>query len=127
MKTTVKAVILSVLAMLAFSALPSDAAKTFESRVVKQLGDNTYLIESGIKGGNKGFCPNEIVPVYRKVDFGRPIKGMQSVNTINEVGDIKVLSYVGDRDFRAQVVSGSVQVGDTAKKVGVYCAGLSGR
>lgn len=127
MKSTVKAIILSVAGLLAFSALPSDAAKTFESRVVKQLGDNTYLIESGIKDGIKGFCPNEIVPVYRKVDFGRPIKGIQSVNTINEVGDIKVLSYVGDRDFRAQVVSGSVQVGDTAKKVGVYCAGLSDR
>lgn len=125
MRTTAKMFIVSLMGLLTLSALPAFAAKTFESKVVRQLGDNMYLIRAGGGDGAKGFCQNDVIPVYREVAHGWPIKGMQQIKTVNEVGDVRILSHVSGRDFNAQLVDGSVQVGDTAKKVGVYCADAS--
>ncbi len=121
MKTIVKILALSTFGLLAISPLAVYADKTFKSEVVKKSGDNLYLFKSGTRDVKKDFCLNDVVPVYREVAYGWPIKGWGEVKSINEVGKIKILSYVGDHDFEAQVVNGSVRAGDVAEKVGDSC------
>ena len=121
MKTMVNIFILSIFGMLAISALPAYAAKTFKSEVVKMSGDNLYLFHSGTQDVKKEFCLNDVIPVYREVAKGWPIRGYGGFVSHREVGEIKILSYAGDHSFNAQVVDGSVQVGDVAEKVGSNC------
>ncbi len=121
MKTTVKIIVLSIFGLLAVSPLSVYAAKTFKSEVVKQTGDNLYIFRSGTQDVKKDFCLNDVIPVYREAAYGWPIKGYGEVKTTSEVGEIKVLSYLGNHDFEAQVVNGSLHAGDVAEKVGDSC------
>src|SRR5512135_2077921 len=121
MNTMVNILILSIFAMLAISPLPAYAAKTFKSEVVTKSGDNLYLFHSGTQDVKKEFCLNDVIPVYREVAYGWPIRGYGEMKSLEEVGEIKILSYAGDHDFNAQIVDGSVQAGDVAKKVGANC------
>lgn len=121
MKNMARILMLSVIGMLAISSLPAYAVKTFKSEAVNKSGENMYLFSSSAQDVKKEFCLNDVIPVYRKVSYGWPVRGYGEVQTFNEVGKIKISSYVGERDFKAQVVDGSVRVGDVAKKVGAYC------
>jgi hypothetical protein len=121
MKTMVRILILSIFGMLAVSPLPVYAAKIFKSEVIKKSGDNLYVFHSVKQDVKNEFCLNDVIPVYREVAYGWPIRGYGEVKTRNEVGEIKILSYLGDHDIQAQVVDGSVQVGDVAEKEGSYC------
>lgn len=121
MKTMVKILALSIFGVLAVSPLAAYAAMTYKSEVVKKSGDNLYIFESGTQDVKKDFCLNDVIPVYHEAAYGWPIKGYGEVKTTSEVGEIKVLSYVGNHNFEAQVVNGSVQAGDIAEKVGDSC------
>lgn len=121
MKAIVKILVLSSFGLLAISPLATYAAKTFKSEAVRESGDNQYLFRSGTQDVKNDFCLNDVVPVYRESAYGWPIKGYGAVKSHGEVGEIKILSYVGDHDFEAKVVSGSVKAGDVAEKVGEGC------
>ncbi len=121
MKTLVRLLILSVFGTLAISPLPAYAAKTFKSEAVRKTGDNSYLFDSGTRDAKNEFCLNDVIPVYREVDHGWAIRGYGEVQSREQVGDIQISSYVGNKDFVARVVDGSVQPGDVAEKVGTSC------
>jgi hypothetical protein len=122
MKIMLKVLVLSFFGMLAISPLSVYAKEKFKSEVVMKTGDKVHLFHSGTEAVKKVFCLNDIIPVYREVATGyKPVKEAEQVKTLKEVGKIKVLSYVGDHYFEAQVVEGSVKVGDVAKKEGAYC------
>ncbi len=121
MKTMVGILILSVFGILPISPLPAYAAKTFKSEAVRMTDDNFYLFGSGTQDVKKEFCLNDVIPVYRQEAYGWPIRGYGELQTVKEVGKIKVSSYVGNRNYKAQVVEGSVQPGDLAEKTGSSC------
>ena len=122
MKRLIGTVIISVFLALAASPLPASAAKTFRGEAVKQSGDNVYLFEGSSQDVRKEFCLNDVIPVYRDVFHGYTFRGSYGrIASLEQVASIKVLSHVDDRHFNAQVVDGSVKVGDVAKKEGVYC------
>ncbi len=121
MKTFVRTLILSVFVTLAITQLPVYAAKTFQSEAVKKSGDGVYLFDSGSQDVKKEFCLNDVVPVYRKVFYGYNFKNYEALRSTQQVASVKILSYVGDQYFNAQVVDGSLQTGDEAKKAGASC------
>lgn len=55
----------------------------------------------------KEIAINEVLPVYR-------ISGKTSQE--KEVGAVKVLSFIGEHYFEAEIVKGEIKVGDIAKK-----------
>ncbi len=120
MKTLVRVLILSVFGTLAISPLPVYAAKTFKSEAVKKSGESEYLF-SGSRNVKDEFCLNDVIPVYREVDHGWAIRGYGEFRSREQVGDVKISSYVGNQDFNAQVVDGSVQPGDIAERTGNSC------
>ena len=121
MNTLVRALIVSVFASLAISPLPVYAAKTFVSEAVKTSGENIYLFDSGSQDVKKEFCLNDTVPVYRDVFHGFNFKGYEPLRSREQVASVRILSYVGDQYFNAQVMNGSVRTGDEAQKEGAYC------
>jgi hypothetical protein len=121
MKTLIGILILSVFGAIAISPLTAYASKTFKSEAVQKTGDDSYLFGSGTQDVTKEFCLNDIVPVYRDVAHGWAIKGYGEVQSRDKVGDIKISSYIGNQNFRAQVMDGSVQPGDMAIKEGASC------
>lgn len=93
-----------------------------KGRVVMKAGDKIHLFHSGTGDVRKEICLNDVIPVYRESTTGfTPQKVYQQVKTTKEVGKVKVLSYVGDHYFEAQVVEGTARVGDVAAKKGAYC------
>ncbi len=121
MKKMVKVLILSSFGLLAISTSALYAAKTFKSDAVKQSGENSYLFHSGTQDIKNDFCLNDVVPVYREAAHGWPVRGYGETKSLEKVGEIKVLAYVDNHDFSAQVVNGSVRSGDVAEKVGDSC------
>lgn len=84
------------------------------SEVMMKAGDKLHLFHSGTADVRKEICLQDVLPVYRERMTG-------GHTTIKEVGKVKVLNYVGDHYFEAQVVEGEVKVGDVAKKATASC------
>jgi hypothetical protein len=90
------------------------AQEKIKSEVVMKTGNKLHLFHSGTADVKKDICLNDIIPVYRETQTG----GHQA---IEEVGQVKVLSYSGKHYFEAEVVKGEIKVGDIAEKKGAYC------
>lgn len=90
------------------------AEKKAKSEVVMKVGNKVHLFHSGTADVKKEICLNDVVAVYRETGGA---KNPQS----KEVGKVKVLSYVGEHYFEAEVVSGEIRVGDIAKKESASC------
>jgi hypothetical protein len=119
--------LITVVSLLVFSALAAtpvavNAAEKVKSKVVMKEGNKVHLFHSGTKLVKKEICLNDVIPVYRESAVGyRSLKGADQVKNLKEVGKVKVLSYVGDHYFEAEIVEGEVMSGDLAKKEGAYC------
>lgn len=122
MKTILTAVALLVFSALAVSPMAVYAAEKVKSEVVMKEGNIVHLFHSGTEVAKKVICLNDVISVYREVPVGyKPVKGADQTKTLKEVGKVKVLSYVGDHYFEAEIVKGNVRPGDVAKKEGTYC------
>lgn len=105
-------VILSVFMIAPITA--GAAEKKVKSEVVMKVGNNVHLFHSGTADVKKEICLNDVVTVYREIG------GAKNPTTI-EVGQVKVLSYVDDHYFEAEVVKGEVKPGDIARKESAAC------
>ena len=124
MKRLVETLVLLMFAAGVISPLAVYAAEEVKTKteVVMKSGAMVHLFYSGTEDIRKDICINDVIPVYRETTTGfRPVKEYQKVKTPKEVGKVKVLSYIGDHYFMAQVVEGSIKVGDIAAKKGAYC------
>lgn len=105
-------VILSVFMIAPITA--GAAEKKVKSEVVMKVGNKVHLFHSGTADVKKEICLNDVVTVYREIG------GAKNPTTI-EVGQVKVLSYVDDHYFEAEVVKGEVKPGDIARKESAAC------
>jgi hypothetical protein len=64
------------------------------------------LFQSGTRDVKKAININDALPVYRE----------NKSHKLEEVGKIKVLSYVGEDYLKGEVVEGEIKAGDIAKK-----------
>lgn len=90
------------------------AEKKVSSEVVMKTGAKVHLFHSGTADVKKEICLNDVIPVYRETMGGGHTQ-------VKEVGKVKVLSYVGEHYFEAEVASGEIRVGDIAKKESASC------
>jgi len=79
---------------------------------VREKGETVCLFQSGTADIRKTIIVGDILLVYRE----------GGNRELEEVGKIKVLSYVGEDYIKGEVLEGRVQTGDVAKKGNV--AGL---
>ena len=122
MKKLITVVAILVFSALAVSPVVVNAAQNVKSKVVMKEGNKVHLFHSGTELVKKEICLNDVIPVYRDVPVGyRALKGADQMKNLKEVGKVKVLSYVGDHYFEAEIVDGEVMSGDVAKKSGAYC------
>lgn len=122
MKNLLRVVMLLVFSAVAVTPMAAYAAGKVKSEVVMKEGNKVHLFHSGTQEVKKEVCLNDVIPVYRDVPTGyRTAKAADQVKTLKEVGKVKVLSYLGDHYFEAQVVEGQVRAGDVVKKDAAYC------
>jgi len=105
----------AVLSIIVAMPLTGEAAeKKIKNEIIMKVGNKVHLFHSGTADVKKEICLNDVVTVYRESGGA---KNPQS----KEVGKVKVLSYVGEHYFEAEVVGGEVKVGDIAKKESASC------
>jgi len=93
--------------------IKADAAeRKAKSEVVMKMGSKVHLFHSGPAEASKEISIGEVISVYRQATRTGQAK---------EVGQVKVLSFIGDHYFEAEVVKGDIKVGDIAKStLGAY-------
>jgi hypothetical protein len=81
---------------------------------VLNIGDQTSFLYSGTDGVKNVICAGETIPVFKE-------SHVLGLTKRTEVGAVKVLSYMGDHRFMAQVVEGRLTNGDIALKESATC------
>ena len=114
MRRIFNVLVLFLFAIAVISPVAAFAKEKVKSEVVMLEGKKLHLFHSGTADVKKDICVNDVIPVYRETPAGSHIN-------VREVGQVKVLSYVGEHYFEAVVVKGEIKVGDVAKKEGAYC------
>lgn len=99
--------LLSLVVVFAIPALSQAADKNVKSEVVMKMGNKLHLFHSGKVDAQKEIAIGDVITVYREI--GKTPKA-------KEVGQVKVLSFIGEHYFEAEIVKGEVKVGDIAKK-----------
>ena len=85
-----------------------------ESSVVMVVGSKVHLFHSGTADVKKEICLNDVLSVHRELMAG-------GHTTSQEVGKVKVLAYVGEHYFEAEILEGKIMSGDIAKKKTAFC------
>ena len=114
MNRMIKVSCLFLLALAVLSPTTVFAKEKIKGEVVMKQGKKVRVFYSATGDVKKDICLNDVIPVYRESPAGSHVYA-------KEVGQVKVLSYVGEHYFEAEVVKGEIKVGDVAKKEGAYC------
>lgn len=85
------------------------ADKKAKNEVVMKIGNKVHLFHSSKVDVQKEIAIGDVITVYREVGKNPQPK---------EVGQVKVLSFIGLHYFEAEITKGNVKVGDIAKKDG---------
>ena len=108
MKRFLKAVSIIVLSLVAAMPLTATAAeKSAKSEIVMKMGNKVHLFHSGKVSAQSEIAVGDLLPVYRVYGKNQQEK---------EVGQVKVLSFLGEHYFEAEITKGQIKVGDIAKK-----------
>jgi len=108
MKNVFKIITLLTLSiMLAIPVVSQAADKKTKSEVVMKIGGKVHLFHSSNVAAQKEIAINEVLPVYRMSGKTHQEK---------EIGAVKVLSFIGDHYFEAEIIKGEIKVGDIVKK-----------
>ncbi len=102
--------IFAVLTLLTIVAVPmvvQAADKMVKSEVVMVMDKTVHLSHIGAADIKNDIAVDDVLHVYRQTGKTPQLK---------EVGQIKVLSYIGEHSFEAEVVEGEIKVGDIAEK-----------
>ena len=98
----------AILSMAVAAPLSVHAAeKKAKSEVVMKMGNKVHLFHSGKVEAQKEIAIGDVITVYR--EYGK-------THQSKEVGQVKVLSFIGEHYFEAEIVKGEIKVGDIAKK-----------
>lgn len=100
---------LSLAAVLAIPALSQAADKKVKNEIVMKMGNKVHLFHSSNVEAQKDIAVNEVLPVYRVIGKSAQQK---------EVGAVKVLTFIDEHYFEAEIIKGEIKVGDIAKKDG---------
>ncbi len=117
MKGIARIVALLTLVVMVAAPLAAQAIEKqpqIKNEVVMKVGKKVHLFHSGTADVKKEVCLKDVIPVYRETMAG-------GHTTVKEVGKVKVLGYVSEHYFDAEVVSGEIKVGDIAKKETASC------
>jgi hypothetical protein len=82
--------------------------KKTKSEVVMKMGNKVHLFHSGKADAQKEIAIGDVITVYR--EYGKTSQQKK------EVGQVKVLSFIGEHYFEAEIIKGEIKVGDIAKK-----------
>ena len=108
MKKLTMLIALMVISTMVSAPLSANAAgKKAKSEVVMKIGNKVHLFHSGKVEAQKEIALGDLITVYRESG-----KNFQP----KEVGQVKVLSFIGEHYFEAEITKGEVKVGDVAKK-----------
>jgi len=106
-KLTLMITLLAISIMVAAPLTVHAAGKKAKSEVVMKMGSKLHLFHSGKVAAQNEIAVADVLTVYRESGKTHQQK---------EVGQVKVLSFVGDHYFEAEIVKGEIKVGDIAKK-----------
>jgi len=84
------------------------AGRKAKNEVVMKMGSKVHLFHSSKTEVQKDIGIGDILPVYRARGKYQQQRAL--------VGEVKVLSFIGDHYFEAEIVKGEVKVGDIATK-----------
>lgn len=108
MKKLTVIVTAALLSMAVAAPLSVHAAdKKAKSEVVMKMGNKLHLFHSGNVEAQKEIAIGDIITVFRESGKTRQSR---------EVGQVKVLSFIGAHYFEAEIVKGEIKIGDIAKK-----------
>jgi hypothetical protein len=99
--------LLSLSVMLAVPVVSQAADKKVKNEVVMKMGNKVHLFHSSNVSAQKEIAIGDVLPVFRVTGKTHQEK---------EVGAVKVLSFMGEHYFEAEIVKGEIKVGDIAKK-----------
>src|SRR6266581_792478 len=99
--------LLALSVMLAIPVVSQAADKKAKSEIIMKMGGKVHLFHSGNVAAQKEISINDVVQVYR-------ISGKNRLE--KEIGTVKVLSFIGEHYFEAEIVKGEIKIGDLAKK-----------
>jgi len=99
--------LLALSVMLAVPVASQAAGKKGKSEVVMKIGKKVHLFHSSNLQARKDIAINDVLPVFRSSGKAGHEK---------EVGELKVLSHIGDHYLEAEIIKGEIKVGDIAKK-----------
>jgi hypothetical protein len=83
------------------------AGKKAKGEVVMKVGNKVNLFYSGGTAAQKEIAVGDLLPVFRMTPKHPELK---------PVGEVKVLGFIGEHYFQAEITKGDVKVGDIAKK-----------
>lgn len=106
-KLTMLLALMAISIMVSAPLTVNAAGKKAKSEVVMKVGNKVHLFHSGRVEAQKEIALGDIITVYRESG-----KNLQP----KEVGQVKVLSFIGEHYFEAEITKGEVKVGDVAKK-----------
>ena len=72
-----------------------------------KMGNKVHLFHSSNVEAQKEVAVGDTLPVYRLSGKAQQQK---------EVGQVKVLGFMGEHYFEAEIINGEIKVGDIAKK-----------
>lgn len=107
------AAILSIVVAMPLAAYAGE--KKAKSEVVMKMGNKLHLFHSGNVEAQKEIAIGDILLVYREYYKSRLPKEVPT-RAEKEVGEVKVLSFIGEHYFEAEIIKGEIKVGDIAKK-----------
>jgi hypothetical protein len=108
MKNVFKIITLLTLSvMLAIPVISQAAEKKVKNEVVMKMGNKVHLFHSSNVAAQKEIAINDVLPVFR-------VSG--KTHQEKEVGAVKVLSFIGEHYFEAEIIKGEIKIGDIAKK-----------
>ena len=109
MRKLVPFIALLAFSMILASPFHADAAgKKGKSEVVMKMGNKVHLFHSSKVEVQKEIAIGEVLTVYRQLGGKAPQP--------KEVGEVKVLSFIGPHYFEAEVTKGKIKAGDVATK-----------
>lgn len=108
MKNVFKIITLLTLSvMLAVPVVSQAADKKVKTEVVMKIGNKVHLFHSSNVEAQKDIAINDVLPVFRMSGKSHQEK---------EVGSVKVLSFIGEHYFEAEIIKGEIKIGDIVKK-----------
>lgn len=108
MKNIFKIITLLALSiMLAIPVVSQAADKKAKSEIVMKMGGKVHLFHSGNVAAQKEIAINDVLQVYH-------ISGKNRLE--KEIGAVKVLSFIDEHYFEAEIIKGEIKIGDLAKK-----------